>query len=42
MSKNKWEEYGKWRHGEEPDKETQRELITQIIQADEKDGLYDI
>jgi hypothetical protein len=28
-------------YGEEPDKETQRELIKEIIQADEKDGLYD-
>jgi len=28
-------------YGEEPDKETQRELIKQMIQADEKDGLYD-
>jgi hypothetical protein len=32
---------GRKLYGEEPDKETQRELITQIIQADEKDGLYD-
>lgn len=29
-------------YGEEPDKETQRELIKEIIQEDEKDGLYDI
>jgi len=28
-------------YGEEPDKETQRELIKEIMQADEKDGLYD-
>ena len=28
-------------YGEEPDKETQRELIKEIIKADEKDGLYD-
>jgi hypothetical protein len=28
-------------YGEDPDKETQRELIKQMIQADEKDGLYD-
>jgi hypothetical protein len=27
-------------YGEEPDKETQRELIKEIMQADEKDGLY--
>jgi len=28
-------------YGEESDKETQRELIKQMIQSDEKDGLYD-
>src|SRR6056300_173930 len=28
-------------YGEEPDKETQRELIKEIMKADEKDGLYD-
>jgi hypothetical protein len=28
-------------YGEEPDKETQRELIKEIMQADEKDGFYD-
>lgn len=28
-------------YGEEPDKETQRELIKEIIKADEEDGLYD-
>ena len=28
-------------YGEEPDKETQRELIKEIIKEDEKDGLYD-
>jgi hypothetical protein len=28
-------------YGEEPNKETQREFIKEIMQADEKDGLYD-
>jgi len=28
-------------YGEEPDKETQRELIKEIMKADEEDGLYD-
>ena len=29
-------------YGEEPDKETQRELIKEMMQSDENDGLYDL